>query len=93
MDYLKILNKYLYIKAPTISLILNFSLPFFLLLLGALLFLRTEWMLEFTSWFEKRVGAVWIPTTKTYFLYKWSGVVLLALGSGWLGYVFASWSP
>lgn len=93
MYYGKVLNRYLYIEAPKISLILIFSPPFFLLLLGLLLFLKTEWMLEFTRWFEKRVGAVWIPTTKTYFLYKWTGVIFLAIGSGWLGYVFAACRP
>lgn len=62
--------------------------PLFLMTLGLLLLFKTEWMLDFTKWFERRIGARWIPTDKTARLYRMGGAIFLALGSSCLGYIW-----
>jgi NTP pyrophosphatase (non-canonical NTP hydrolase) len=55
--------------------------PTFLIILGLLLFYKTEFMLEFTRFLERGVGAEWIPSEFTYQLYKIAGIIFIALGS------------
>jgi len=78
-------HPFYYLLIPRISSLL---LPFFLMTLGLLLLFKTEWMLDFTKWFERRMGARWIPTDKTARFYRMGGAIFLALGSSCLGYIW-----
>lgn len=75
-------------KYSTIAIIASYLIPIFLLITGFFLLFATKLMLEFTKWFEKGVGAEWIPSKRTESLYKIMGIIFLSLGSFCLGYLF-----
>lgn len=58
------------------------------LTIGIFMFFFTEKMLDLTALMEKRIGAYWIPTEKTYFLYQIVGIFFLSFGAGLIGYLW-----
>lgn len=81
-----ILNK----NYPYLQYAFALVFPIFFIFLGAIFLFKPHWMLESTCYFEKKIGADWIPSEKTYTIYKNIGVILIAFGCVLFGYIWAA---
>lgn len=71
------------------SLFVHFTLSAFLIILGFILVIKTEWMLDITQTVERWMGAMWVPTEFTAQVFRVLGILCLASGSYLLGYTLA----
>ena len=75
---------------PYLPYMISLSFPIFFVFIGCIFLLKPHWMLEVTRFLEKSVGADWIPSEKTYFIYKNIGIILITFGCGLFGYIWSA---
>lgn len=75
---------------PYLRYTIALAFPVFFIFLGYIFLFKPHWMLEVTRLIEKSMGADWIPSEKTYYIYKSAGIILIAFGCGLFGYIWAA---